>query len=304
MKPSRAFGGQGADRIILKSVGWMIVSCLMFATVMACVRLFLTELPTEQSVFLRYFLGVFLLLPFVWQRIPILISTPHRGRFILRFILHGLGVYTWFYSILKIPLADVNALLNLGPIYATLGGVLLFGEKLKFRRIMAILVSFVGALIVIKPGFTVINLGTVAILLTAPLFAFSDLIAKDLKTYHDDNLIIFALSMGIAGMLFFPALLVWRQMVAWEWVGVLAISLCATIGHIALMKALRGPMWAAQSGKYIQLVFVVSYGMILFDEIPAASTLIGAVVVCSAVTYIAVRESRIKANKPPIHPIG
>lgn len=280
----------------------MLISCLMFATVMACIRWFLGDVPAEQSVFLRYLFGTAFMLPFVWRRVPSLVRTSHRGKFILRFLLHGLGVYTWFYSVLKVPLADVNALLNLGPIYATLGGVLLFGERLRTRRVVAILVSFIGALIVIKPGFAVFNLGTVAILLAAPLFAFSDLIAKELKAHHDDQVIIFALSIGISALLVVPALLVWQELAGREWVGVTIISVCATIGHITLMKAFRGPMWAAQSGKYVQLIFVVGYGVALFGEIPTLSTILGAVTVCVAVTYISIRESQLKAEKPVVHP--
>jgi drug/metabolite transporter (DMT)-like permease len=61
-------------------------------------------------------------------------------------------------------------------------------------------------------------------------------------------------------------------------------------------------MWAAQSGKYVQLIFVVFYGILLFGEVPSLSTLIGAVIVCTAVTYIALRENRLKVKTPPVHP--
>ena len=292
------------DKAVIRSICWMLVSCLMFATVMACIRYFLSDLPPEQTVFLRYLIGVGLMAPLVFARLPELATTHHRGKFVLRFLLHGLGVYTWFYAVLRLPLADVNALLNLGPIYATLGAVLLFGERLRLRRMMAILISFMGALIVIKPGFAAFTLGTLAILATAPLFAFSDLIAKELKAHHDDNLIIFALSLGISALLLVPALYVWLPMDGSEWFGICAVAVCATIGHVTLMRAFRGPMWAAQSGKYVQLVFVVGYGIVLFDETPTLSTLIGAVIVCSAVTFIAIRQSQLSREKPPVHPAG
>ena len=106
---------------------------------------------------------------------------------------------------------------------------------------MAILVSFMGALVVIKPGFAEFNLGILAILATAPLFAFSDLIAKELKAHHDDNLIIFSLSLGISALLLVPALYVWLPMTGSEWFGVFAIAVCATIGHVTLMRAFLGP---------------------------------------------------------------
>jgi len=292
------------DRIVLISICWMLVSCLMFATVMAAIRMFLVDLPPEQTVFLRYFVGAGLILPLVASRLPALARTKHKGKLVLRCLLHGLGVYTWFYAVLKVPLADVNALLNLGPIYATLGAVILFGEKLKLRRILAIVISFAGALIVIRPGFSEFNMGTLAILMAAPLFAFSDLIAKGLKAYHDDHLIIFSLSTGISALLLIPALYAWTPLNESQWLGVMVIAVCATIGHVTLMRAFRGPMWAAQSGKYIQLVFVTSYGFFLFGEIPAISTIAGALIVCGAVSYLAFRESQLRTPKPPIHPVA
>ncbi|MDB3892197.1 DMT family transporter [Alphaproteobacteria bacterium] len=288
--------GSGLD-IVQKSLAWMTLSCLFFSLVMVSIRLFLTDLPTEQSVFLRYTIGSFMVLPFLGLQAAKFWKWKHKGQFALRAGLHGAGVYTWFFALLLVPLAEINALLNLGPIYATLGAVIFFGERLKMRRIMAIVISFIGALIVIKPGFSVINIGVIAILATAPLFSMSDLIAKNLKTEHDDSQIIFGLSTGIAILLFVPALFVWQPMSVQNMIGVACISGFATMGHFTLMKAFRGPMWAAQTGKYIQLLFVIIFGIILFDEIPTLSTIVGALVVLASVTYIGIRESQInRAN--------
>lgn len=270
---------------------------MCFALVMVSIRLFLTDLPTEQSVFLRYLIGSFLILPFLGLTGAKFWRWKHKGPMAIRAALHGAGVYTWFFALLMIPLAEINALLNLGPIYATLGAVLFFGERLKFRRIMAIVVSFIGALIVIKPGFATLNIGIIAILATAPLFSLSDLIAKQLKRDHDDNQIIFALSSGIAMLLFIPALLFWEPMTPSHMLGVACISGFATMGHVTLMRAFRGPMWAAQSGKYVQLLFVVGFGVLLFDEIPTVSTVTGAVIVLGSVTYIAIRERQIAQHE-------
>ena len=283
-------GGRTVE--IRRSLAWMIVSGLLFALVMVSVKLFLTDLPPVQAVFLRYLVGILLLIPLVAGTLGGVTVEASWKMLVARAVCHALAVLFWFYSIMRIPIAEVNALLNLGPVYATIGAAILFGEGLKLRRIMAILISFAGALAIIKPGFAEINLGTVAVLLTAPLFAVSDLIAKSLKQHHDDNVIIIVLSVGIAVATAIPALIVWQPMSLMNWVGILAIGISATLGHVTLMKSFRGPMWAAQTGKYIQLLFVVLFGITIFDEIPVMSTVIGALVVLGAVTYIAFRESR------------
>ena len=277
---------------VRRTLAWMVASCLLFALVMVCVRLFLVDLPPIQTVFMRYVVGILLLMPLVAGSLRSARLKDSWRMLFVRAVCHALAVFCWFYAIMRIPLAEVNALLNLGPVYATLGAALYFGEKLRLRRITAIMVSFLGALVIIRPGFAEFNLGTLAVLVTAPLFAVSDLIAKALKSRLDDNVIIITLSGGIALASLSPALVVWQPMSVMNWVGVFAIGLCATLGHVTLMKSFRGPMWAAQTGKYVQLLFVVLFGIALFDEIPVLTTLLGAVVVLAAVSYIAFREGR------------
>ena len=277
---------------VRRTLAWMVLSCLLFAFVMASVKLFLTDLPPVQSVFLRYVVGIGLLLPLVAGSLRSFNLKPVWKGLALRAFCHALAVLFWFYSIMRIPLAEVNALLNLGPVYATIGAAMWFGEGLKLRRMMAIVISFAGALAIIRPGFAGVNLGTLAVLLTAPLFAVSDLIAKSLKARLDDNVIIIMLSAGVAAATAIPALLVWQPVSFMNWIGVFAIGIAATLGHVTLMKSFQGPMWAAQTGKYVQLLFVVLFGVALFEEIPGLSTVIGALVVLGAVSYIAVREGR------------
>lgn len=290
-------GQPPSPREIRMALAWMVLACLMFALVMVSIRLFLTDLPPQQSVCLRYALGVLFLAPFIKASPLKIIRSPVRGMIVLRAILHGAAVFLWFYAVLRIPLAEINAMLNLGPVYATIGAALFLGERLRLRRIAAICVAFTGAMIIIKPGFAEIGSGTIAVMFTAMLFAASDLFAKNLKQYHDDNSIIVSLSIGIALLMLGPAIAVWQPMSVQNWIGVLAISVSATFGHVSLMKSFSGPMWAAQSGKYIQLLFVVAFGIFLFDEIPDLSVLVGAVVVLSGVSYIAVREGRLRAQE-------
>lgn len=279
---------------VRRTLAWMVASCLLFALVMVCVRFFLFDLPPVQTVFMRYVVGVVLLVPLVAGSLRTVRVGDSWRMLVVRAICHALAVLCWFYAIMRIPLAEVNALLNLGPVYATLGAALYFGEKLRLRRVTAIVISFLGALVIIKPGFAAFNLGTLAVLVTAPLFAVSDLIAKALKARLDDNFIIMALSGGIALACLIPAVMVWQTMSVMNWIGVFAIGVCATLGHVTLMKSFQGPMWAAQTGKYVQLLFVVLFGVVLFDEIPVLSTLLGAMIVLAAVSYIAFREGRSK----------
>jgi len=288
----------GDAAAVRRTLGWMVVSSLLFAIVMVSVRLFLSDLPPVQTALLRYLFGICLLLPFVGKSVPLIWRSPARGALAARGLLHGIAVSLWFFSIQQIPLADVNAMLNLGPVWATIGAAVFLGERLRLRRVSAILLSFAGAMIIIKPGFAEIGLGTMAVMCTAAFFAFSDLIAKQLKRHHDDRFIILSLSVTIAAVTAPLAIAVWQPPSMMNWIGVMVIGTAATLGHVTLMRSFAGPMWAAQAGKYIQLLFVILFGIALFGEIPGVSTLVGALVVLVGVSYIAVREGRQHVEPP------
>lgn len=149
----------GHAAAVRAALGWMVVSSMLLASVMISVRLFLADLPPVQTAFLRYVMGICLVLPFVAGSLPQLWRSPVRGMMASRGVLHGIAVCLWFFSIQRIPLADVKAILNPGPVCATLGAAVFLGEKLRLRRVSAILISFAGAMIIIKSGFTQIDIG-------------------------------------------------------------------------------------------------------------------------------------------------
>ena len=281
----------GHDSVIA-ALMWMMVGVLMFAGVMLTVRLLLIDLPTTQTTFLRYAIGAFILVPFVGKLSFGFLKSNHRTLFLIRACLHGLAVFLWFFAVLHAALADVNAMLNLVPVYVVIGAAVMFGEMLTLPRMITILVSFTGALLIVRPGFAEINIGMLAIFAAGPAFASSELIAKKLKSHYDDNMIIITLSMLIALILFIPAMFVWQPMTLSHWFGAFLIGLLATLAHVAIMRSFRGPMWASQSGKFIQLLFVAAFGFILFDEVPAMTTWAGAFLVMSSISYIALVEAR------------
>lgn len=271
---------------------WMMVGVLMFAGVMLTVRLLLIDLPTTQTTFLRYAIGALILVPFAGRLSLGFLKSNHRSLFLIRACLHGAAVFLWFFAVLHAALADVNAMLNLVPVYVVIGAAVMFGEILTVPRMITILVSFSGALLIVRPGFADINIGMLAIFAAGPAFASSELIAKKLKANYDDKMIIITLSILIALLLVIPALLVWEPMTLSHWFGVCLIGLLATLAHVAIMRSFRGPMWASQSGKFIQLLFVAAFGFILFDEVPAITTWAGAFLVMSSISYIAFVEAR------------
>ena len=161
------------------------------------------------------------------------------------------------------------------------------------RRIVAVLVGLAGVIVIIRPGFQEVGLGQMAQLLAAPLFATSFILAKQFTGRSSPAEIVAMLSLFCTIVLFPGAMLQWRNPSLEElgWLSLTAVF--ATLGHYTLTKAFAAaPITVTQPVSYLQLVWAVLIGSVLFDEGVDPFVLLGAAVIVSAVTYISHRELR------------
>ena len=133
----------------------------------------------------------------------------------------------------RIPIAEVTAIGFTAPIFATLGAVLFLGERLRARRIGAVLVAFGGAMIILRPGFHEVSMGALAQLAAAPLFAISILIAKKLTETESSASIVASLTIFATIAMLPGALINWRNP-SIEELGWLGLMLPETYGGSGL----------------------------------------------------------------------
>ena len=144
----------------------------------------------------------------------------------------------WFYAMSRIPIAEVTAIGFTAPVFATIGAALFLGEKVRLRRILAVLIGLLGALIIIRPGIVAIELGALLMLIAAPLFAISDLMSKVLTRKETGPALVAYLSVFVTLTIMIPALFVWREpsLEEWLWMGLTAGL--ATLGHLCMVQGL------------------------------------------------------------------
>ena len=133
---------------------WMLVTGLNFVAVTALVKYLGSSVPPAQAAFLRYLLGLVFLLPMLGAMRRTSISPRMHLLFAGRGAIHTVGVILWFFAMTQIPLAEVTAMNYLSPIYVTIGAALFLGETMAMRRIAAIGVALIGALIILRPGLS------------------------------------------------------------------------------------------------------------------------------------------------------
>ncbi|MHA1527584.1 MAG: DMT family transporter [Alphaproteobacteria bacterium] len=276
----------------LEGIGWMLLTTLLFVCVTGIVRYLGSDIPAVEAAFIRYAIGLALVLPALR---PLLRQWPRAAvmrRFVLRGIVHGIAVMLWFYAMARVPIAEVTALGYTAPIFVTLGAAYFFGETLHVRRILAVVIGFIGAMIILRPGFQEISSGQLAQLAAAPLFAASFLLAKGLTREFSAVLIVAMLSLFCTLMLLPGAILQWRDPTLEEvlWLGLVAVF--ATAGHYTLTRAFAAaPLTVTQPVGFVQLVWAALLGMALFGEALDPFVFLGGGIVVAAVTYISHREA-------------
>src|SRR5690606_11230609 len=137
----------------LSGILWMLTAGLCFVGVNGTVRWLGQDLPAAENAFIRFAFGLLFLIPVLWPALRQGFAPRVWALFTLRGALHVVAVILWFYAMARIPVAEVTAIGFLNPIMVTLGAALLMGERISWRRGLAIGVALAGAMIVLRPGF-------------------------------------------------------------------------------------------------------------------------------------------------------
>ena len=149
---------------------WIVVAGLNFVGFVVLIKYVGSELPPVQAAFIRYLFGLIVVLPLIFRNGVHIFSTKHIHLHVLRGIIQAMAVMLWFYAVTKLPIAEVTALGFVSPIFVVFGAVFFLRERLTKSRIAAVVIGLVGIFVILRPGFGVINSGSIAMLLAAPLF--------------------------------------------------------------------------------------------------------------------------------------
>ncbi|MDP7549489.1 MAG: DMT family transporter [Alphaproteobacteria bacterium] len=277
-------------------IAWMFLTGLIFVGVTGVVRHLGSNMHPVQLAFLRYAIALIFLSPIIFREIRNYRSRSRRyGLHAARGLVHAIGVMLWFYAMAHIPVAEVTALGFTAPIFATIGAALFLGEKLYVRRISAVIIGFIGTLVILRPGMQAIELGAIAQLAAAPLFAASLLMAKKLTETEHNSTIVAVMAVFVTFALLPPAMLVWRSPTFEELIWLFAVAGLATLGHLTMTQSFRcAEITALQPITFLQLVWATLLGFYVFGEAPDAWTWAGGGIIVISATYIAHREARAR----------
>ena len=212
-----------------------------------------------------------------------------------------LSTVFFFFAITILPLADSLTLMFIAPILVTLLAAIILKEKVGIRRWAAVIIGFIGALIVIRPGFVEFNPASLAALGAGLCYALYIISTRKLSTL--DHPLVTLIFTGLAGTFLISLIVpfVWITPNLNQWLLLIGLATAGTIGHLFLILSF---MYAEASKLaplgYFEIVTNVIIGYYFFSDFPNFWIWLGLFIIVSSGIYISIREN---FNKKDIKPL-
>ena len=276
----------------MKAISYNLLAWAILPFMDTIAKYLSAELSFFQITWARYFFTVFFTLPFMFFFFKKNLTWTSQPKLQ---IFRGLTLFfaniLFFYSISIISMAKALTLAFVAPLITTALSPIFLGEKVGFRRWSAVIIGFVGSLIVIRPGFIEFNLATVAALGTGFFYGIYLVITRKLHT--SDSPLLTLLLTGVVGAVVasFLVPVVWINPTFNQWALLALMGIFACLGHLFLILSLK----YADASKlapfgYFEIVTNVILGYYYFGDFPHYWTWVGlAIIICSGV-YITFRE--------------
>ena len=252
-----------------------------------------SDMHVLQITWARYFFTVAFTLPIMFFFFRKQLTWSEKPKLqILRGLILLVANICFFYSISVISLAKALTLAFIAPLIVTALSPFLLGERVGPKRWTAVIIGFVGSLVVIRPGFIEINPASLAALGTGVMYGFYLIITRKLSS--SDNPLLTLLITGLTGatIISFIVPFVWISPTQNQWSLMAFIGVFAIIGHLFLILSLK----YADASKlapfsYFEIVTNIMIGYYFFNNFPDNWTFIGLFIIVMSGIYISRRES-------------
>jgi len=283
----------------MKAIIFNLLAWVMLPIMDGFAKYLSAELPVLQITWARYFFTVVFIFPlmlFFFKKYLVWTDKPKLQ--LIRGLILLTANISFFYSISVISLPKALTLAFVAPLVVTAFSPFFLGESVGYRRWAAVIIGFIGSLVVIRPGFLEINLASLAALGTGIMYGFYLIITRKLST--SDNPLLTLLFTGVVGAIIATTFMpfVWVSPTFNQWSIMAAIGLFACIGHLFIILSLK----FADASKlapfsYFEIVTNIIIAYYFFGDFPDSWTFLGLFIIVFSGIYISRRENIVKKIK-------
>ena len=252
--------------------------------------------PLGQVIFFRGFFGVvlyFLIMP--RDRIKNFYYTKRPGLHFLRCFFGLIALLAIFTALRNLPLATVVSISFAAPIFTTILSIFLLSEKVGFFRWLAVIVGFVGIIIITEPGFTSLNIYFIYPVIFCLGMSYVAITIRQLSTSEPVWLISLYFSATITLASFFTIPYGWIIPDMQDLILLMSIGILGGAANLWLSQSYKfSEVSLVTPLKYLALVFAIIFGYLIWNEVPSIKTLIGAFLVITSSIIIFRREIKLK----------
>jgi len=279
----------------MKAISYNLLAWAILPFMDVIAKYLSSEMSFLQITWARYFFTIFFTLPLMlfFFRKNLVWTTEPKLQTIRGLLLFFANVF-FFYSISIISMAKALTLAFIAPLITTALSPFILNEKVGLRRWSAVIIGFIGSLIVIRPGFLDFNLATIAALGTGFFYGLYLVVTRKLHTA--DNPLLTLLLTGAVGFLLgsFIVPFIWINLTVNQWLLLALMGLFACLGHFFLILSLK----YADASKlaplgYFEIVTNVILGFYFFGDFPDYWSWFGLLIIIFSGIYISFREKKI-----------
>jgi len=276
----------------------MIVSTICFVSMQSLIRQIGGELPPVEVAFFRNLFGFCAIAPIFFRQGFKPLKTSRLRLHALRGALQGVSMMAFFTGATMVPFAEATSISFSAPLFATILAVIILREKIRIRRISALLFGFVGVLVVLRPGFVEVGIGQGLLLSSSLIWGAAIIVIKRLSISESAATQTAYMGLFMTPITFLPALYVWETPTIDQLGWMALIGIFGTIGHLCFAGAFRRAESSALLPlDFLRLLWASLLGYFLFVEIPDFWVWIGGGLIFTSATYIAFREAQLAKRK-------
>jgi drug/metabolite transporter (DMT)-like permease len=279
---------------ITRAALWIVLSGICAVMMNVLIRIAAQAMHPLEVAFFRCLFGLVFILPWIIKGGPLLLRSRNRGFFLLRAGIGLVSMATWFYGITMVPLATATAVNFTAPLFATMAAVLILHEDVRLRRWSAVVIGFVGVLVIMRPGSATLDVNLFLLLLSAATGAMNNITVKFLARTEPPSRIVAYFMIYLTPLSLIPALFVWQWPAPSTLGALIGLGGLGTLAHLSVARALAAADASACAPfEFARLPFAALIGFVWFGEVTDIWTWVGAAIIAVSSIYVAHREARL-----------
>jgi drug/metabolite transporter (DMT)-like permease len=281
----------------LKGIAFLMLASFVFSLMALMIKLLGQRLHITQILLMRQFGMVLMVAPAILRNFPGSLRSARPGLQLLRVLFALVAMLFGFSAVIHMPLADATAIFFAKSFFVTVFAVFFLAETVGVYRWSAVLIGFVGVMIMLQPGTNNFSIYGLASLVGAAGAAAVMILLRLLSRSDSTDTIMTYGALGVGLVMILPGIYFWQQPTTSEWLLLAAVAVVSYFGQKCNIFAYKhGEASLLASLDYVRLLWATLFGFLIFNQLPGIPTWFGAAIVIAAAIFTIYRETRRKYN--------